>query len=188
MEPPPPPRVRRNTRGMTALYNEQPPQPHYQPPPPHPPAPEGELYPGESHWGPQFFEPPPYVSPGPPGGSPGLRYDSYNTSRILAGLNNSGRSEMEPTGALNISSISPISRNGSVFEGGRRKRSKKAKRSKKRSKKTRRRRRQRGGAMYPNDDNTVIVDREDDSPDSVMRVRSYNSALDNPIASQNSSV
>lgn len=197
MEPPPPPKVRRNTRGMSALYNEQPPQPHYQPPPPHSPAPAGELYPGESEWGPQFFmEAPPYVSPGPPGGSPGLRYDSYNTSHILAELNNSGRSlEMEgqPTGALNISSISPISpisRNGSVFEGGRRKRTKKARPSKKgkRSKKTRRRRRQRGGAMYPNDDNTVILDREDDSPDSVMRVRSYNSTIDNPIASQNSSV
>ena len=45
-----------------------------------------------------------------------------------------------------------------------------------------------GGAMYPNDDNTVIVDRADDSPDSVMRTRSYDSEMDNPIASQNSSV
>jgi len=53
---------------------------------------------------------------------------------------------------------------------------------------TRRSRRHRGGAMYPNDDNTVIVDREDDSPDSVMRTRSYNSETDNPFASQNSSV
>jgi hypothetical protein len=42
--------------------------------------------------------------------------------------------------------------------------------------------------MYPNDENTVIVDREDDSPDSVMRTRSYNAEADNAIASQNSSV
>ena len=54
--------------------------------------------------------------------------------------------------------------------------------------KSRRRRPHRGGAMYPNDENTVIVDREDDSPDSVMRTRSYNAEADNAIASQNSSV
>lgn len=51
-----------------------------------------------------------------------------------------------------------------------------------------RRRSYSGGGMYPNDDNTVIVDREDDSPDSVMRARSYDREMDNPIASQNSSV
>jgi len=111
---------------------------------------------------------------------------------MLAELTNNGHSfEMQapPTGALNISSISPISgNNGHVLEGGRRKRTRKTMRSKKKRSKKTRRRRQRGGAMYPNDDNTVILDREDDSPDSVMRARSYNSALDNPIASQNSSV
>jgi hypothetical protein len=138
------------------------------------------------------MEAPRYISPGPPGGSPGPRGGPLNSSRILGGLNDSGHSfemEVQPTGALNISSIS--GNNMGVLDGGRRKRSKRVKRSKKRRSKKgskRRSRRQRGGAMYPNDDNTVVVDREDDTPDSVMRVRSYNAASDNPIASQNSSV
>ena len=63
------------------------------------------------------------------------------------------------------------------------------KRKTRKGRKSRRRRRpHRGGSMYPNDENTVIVDREDDSPDSVMRVRSYNVEMDNANASQNSSV